>query len=212
MGAPAPEPPEIRPAYRALHWLSLAGSALLYRLRAYGRERVPQGGGLLIVANHQSFLDPPLIGAAAPRELDYFARASLFANPIFARAISFLNAIPVDRERRADSGAMRTAIERLAAGRALLVFPEGRRTETGEVGPFERGFALLARRAPAPVLPAAIDGAFRAWPRARRAPRLFVPCAVAFGRPLDPRRQDLVEAARAEVVDRLQWLRRRPAT
>ena len=199
----------MRALYAVLHHVALPTLVFWFRLRAYGRGNVPRRGGAIVASNHQSFLDPVFFGAAIDRPIDYFARRSLFRGP-FGAFIRALNAFPVERGR-ADLGALRGALERLQAGRVLLLFPEGTRTETGEVGPFQEGVAALARRAGVPVIPAAVEGAFEAWPRRQRLFTPGAPCAVAIGPPIagdDPR---LTEKLRAEVLRLQAFLRaRRP--
>jgi 1-acyl-sn-glycerol-3-phosphate acyltransferase len=190
--------PAARALYATLHHLALPTLSALFRLRCHGRANLPRSGGALVAANHQSYLDPVCFGGALPRPIDYFARRSLFKGPLGA-LIRALNALPVERGGR-DLGAIRVAIERLRAGRVLLLFPEGTRTATGEVGAFEPGVAAIARRAGVPVVPAAVAGAFEAWPRGARLFRAGTPCAVALGRPIPPDAPDLLERLRADVV------------
>ncbi len=158
----------------AMAILSEAALLGMYRLRAFGIAHVPRTGPLLIVANHQSFLDPPILGAPllARRHLDYIARVGLFANPLMGRFLKGLNAIPI-RQDEPDAGAIREALRRLGQGRAVVVFAEGSRSDDGRMRPFKRGAALLVRRARCPVLCAAIEGAYDAWPRQRALPRLL---------------------------------------
>ena len=155
---------------------------LLFRIRAWGVERVPRRGGALLASNHQSFLDPTVVGTPLPRRAYYMARRTLFDVPGLGRLIRAVNAFPVERggvNRRA----MRTAIELMSRGEGLVVFPEGTRTPDGEVKRFTSGFALLAARAGVPIVPVAIHGAYEAWPRHQRLPRPS-PVHVAYGEPL----------------------------
>lgn len=209
-----------RGLYATLHAVALPTLICWFRFRAFGRAHVRAQGGAIIAANHQSFLDPVFVGAAAPRPIDYFARRSLFRGP-FGAFIRALNALPVERREPSreserpptggDVAAIRTAIERLRAGRILLLFPEGTRTATGALGPFRSGVETIARRAGVPVIPAAIDGAFEAWPRGRPIFRAGAPCAVAFGPPLPPEAPDLLADLRAEILRLQAFLRaRRP--
>jgi 1-acyl-sn-glycerol-3-phosphate acyltransferase len=146
---------------------------LIYGLRVRNAASVPAEGPVLIAANHQSFLDPPAIGCAVTqRQLDFVARGGLFENRHFGWFISFLNSIPV-AEEGPDAAAIREILRRLEMGRCVMIFPEGSRTPDGEVHEFKRGVALLVKRAKCPVVPAAIDGAFEAWPRTRKRPRVI---------------------------------------
>lgn len=168
----------------SLLWVVLT---LFYRLRVVGGERVPRTGPLLVVANHQSFLDPPLVGMGIPgRHLNFIARGGLFSSRLFGGLIRALNAVPI-KESGSDTAAIRTALEQLAAGRAVLIFPEGSRTPDGAVHEFKRGAWVLLSRAKCTVVPAAVEGAFDAWPRSglgKRARLLGARVAVEFGRPM----------------------------
>lgn len=127
---------------------------------------------MLVVANHQSYLDPPLLGCAMPqRQFDFLARAGLFDVKWLKPLITALHSVPI-KENGSDPASIKEILRRLEAGRVVLVFPEGSRTETGEMGEFKRGVALLLKRAKCPVLPVGIAGAYDAWPRGSR-PRPF---------------------------------------
>jgi 1-acyl-sn-glycerol-3-phosphate acyltransferase len=153
-----------------------------FHLQSVGRHHVPAAGPVLLVANHLSVLDPPLVGAAADRELSFLAKAELFSVPLFGRLIRALNARPVRREG-ADAAALREALRTLAEGRALLVFPEGTRGAEGELRPAKAGAGMLAVLSGAAVVPVYIAGSGRAWPKGRRWPRR-APVTVTFGPPL----------------------------
>jgi 1-acyl-sn-glycerol-3-phosphate acyltransferase len=134
-----------------------------FDLKVFGHRHVPHEGGVLLVANHQSYLDPVLLGARLSRPLNYIAKAELFENPRAARLLYWLNGYPV-HQGTADLHAVRETIIRLRSGRALVIFPEGSRTPDGKMLPIERGVALVVRRAKVPVVPVVIDGSFEAWP------------------------------------------------
>jgi len=136
----------------------------LYNVRVFGRENIPIDGGMLLLSNHQSFLDPMLCGLSLPREMDYMARDSLFHNRWFGRYIRSVNAFPVHRGK-ADTRAIKEIIRRLKAGRAVMMFPEATRTEDGRIRTIKSGFELIARRSGATTVPVVIDGAFEVWPR-----------------------------------------------
>jgi 1-acyl-sn-glycerol-3-phosphate acyltransferase len=155
----------------------------LFRLQAIGVDNVPRAGGLMLAANHVSVLDPPVIGAAAPRPLHYMAKAELFRIPLFGRLIGRLNAHPVEREG-ADATALRHALLLLRRGEALLVFPEGTRgTEGGPLGPGRAGAGMLAALAEVPVVPVYVEGTGRVLPRGATRLRRG-PITVRYGRPL----------------------------
>jgi 1-acyl-sn-glycerol-3-phosphate acyltransferase len=144
-------------------------------------HHIPRSGPILFVSNHQSYLDPILVGLGSHRRQFYaMARSTLFGNRFFAWLIRSLNAVPVERGA-SDMAAMRRAIDVLRGGHALLVYPEGTRTVTGEVGPFQSGILLLIKRANPWVVPVAIDGAFEVWPKGRALPRGAGRVRVMFG-------------------------------
>jgi 1-acyl-sn-glycerol-3-phosphate acyltransferase len=141
---------------------------VLFRYRFSGRPHVPLSGPVLLVANHQSNLDPVLVGLACPRQLKYLARVGLFFWP-FSWWIRALGAVPIDRDS-ALSG-IKTTLKLLKEGNAVVVFPEGSRTYDGFMSPLLPGFCVLARRSGATIVPVAIDGAFEALPRGAAIPR-----------------------------------------
>jgi len=165
--------------------ITRAAFTLLYRLRVYHAGRVPEHGGLVIIANHQSHFDPPAIAIALPtRHVVPIARQGLFKNRFLAWLLVRLNSISIN-EKEGDAVAMRRAIAELKSGRCVLIFPEGARTPDGTVREFKRGTWLLLSRSKCPVVPAAIEGAFNAWPRQRSAPSLWGKrISIAFGEPI----------------------------
>jgi 1-acyl-sn-glycerol-3-phosphate acyltransferase len=155
---------------------------VFFRLRVVGAEHVPPTGPLLLAANHVSLLDPPVVGAAAPRPLQYMAKAELFRVPGLGRLIRWLNAHPVERDG-ADASALRHALLLLRQGKALLVFPEGTRGVEGRLGPGRPGAGMLAAHSEAPVVPVYVRGTGAVLPRGASRPRR-APITVAFGPPL----------------------------
>jgi 1-acyl-sn-glycerol-3-phosphate acyltransferase len=148
---------------------------LFFQIRVAGRENVPEQGPLVLICNHQSYLDPVLCGIFLKRPLYFLARGTLFANPLFGRLLASVNTIPVKRGK-ADFDAIRKVIGKLKAGYGLCLFPEGTRTVDGKIAPFKAGFGLLARRANAAVVPVIIDGAFECWGRGKK---MFSPARFA---------------------------------
>lgn len=155
---------------------------LVFLLRSTGTHHVPAEGGALLAANHASFLDPVFVGAACPRRLRFMARDTLFRNHAFSGLITALGAFPV-RRGGVSKEAFRTAIDLLRGGSLVLLFPEGTRTPDGVVHPFKTGISMLAERSEVPVVPVAIEGSYRVWPRHRALPRP-ARVRVCFGEPL----------------------------
>ena len=166
-----------------------------YRLRVENAERCPRRGGLLVVANHQSFLDPMLLGVALPRVLVYTPRASLKKSAVYRVLTAGLDLEHVEREGR-DVGAAKRMIARLENGDAIALFPEQTRTPDGCLQRITPGFHMLASHASVPVLPVAIDGSYEAWPRGRSKPRAKGSIRVRVGEPMDLKDLDRNEAAR----------------
>jgi 1-acyl-sn-glycerol-3-phosphate acyltransferase len=171
-----------RLGYDGLRVLARMAAVGLFRLRVEGRENWPATGGGLVCANHQSYFDPPLVGLTCPRRMNYLARDSLLRIPGLKQLILFLDAIPIDREGGGLAG-LKETLRRLKAEELVLIFPEGTRTRDGEVAPLKPGFIAVARRSGAPLVPVALDGAFQAWPRTARLPRL-TRLAVVIGPPI----------------------------
>lgn len=181
--------------YDSVHVAGMAAFTLGFSFRYEGTRNIPPGGPALIVANHQSFVDPWIVGMAVGRRLTYLARKTLFRNRIFAAVIRSLNAVPIDQEGVGKEG-IRAIVEQLNLGKAVLVFPEGTRTPDGAMHELKPGIQLLIKRSQAPVIPVGIAGAYHAWPIWRKYPipaPLFMPpgqgtIAVSVGRPIDGRR------------------------
>jgi 1-acyl-sn-glycerol-3-phosphate acyltransferase len=188
--APRGKGPVARFWYWLSQWACWTVCKILFRYRYSGGEHFPMTGPLLVVSNHQSHLDPVLIGIATPRQVGALARASLFVGP-FAWLIRSYGAVPV--ERGSATAGIRAMLGALKAGEAMIVFPEGTRTEDGNLRPFQPGFCAIARRSGAAIVPTTIDGAFDALPRGAKFPRLK-PITLTF-------RQAILPAEIATLTD-----------
>jgi 1-acyl-sn-glycerol-3-phosphate acyltransferase len=185
-------------------------SMLLFRLRARGQAGLPKSGGVLLVSNHQSFLDPWLVGIAPSRQVHYMARDTLFRGGFLQFLGEIWNAFPVKRGS-ADLGAIRTAVERLDKGFMVNIFPEGTRSEDGSIGAIAPGMILILNRCKTavPIVPVVIDGAYAAWPRSAKFPRPHQ-IRIVYGRPIPASEwrqwgaDELATRVRGELV-RLQW-------
>ncbi len=162
-----------------------------FRWRVFNPERVPATGAAILACNHESFLDPPLVGAALKRDINYLARENLFRFPILGAILRSWNVVPVDREGGGAKG-LKAILDRLLAGGAIILFPEGTRTRDGKLQPARAGVGLTVIKSTAPVVPIRVFGTFRAYGRQLRIPRPY-PVAVKFGHPM------LFEELRAEA-------------
>jgi len=184
--------------YRFIRFLCWISVTVLFRFRWQGADHVPAAGPLLVVSNHQSHLDPVLAGVACPRQLHALARRTLFVGP-FGWLIHSLGAFPIDLES-SGLGGLKTSLQVLKRGAALLVFPEGTRSPDGQLGAFLPGFCAIARRSGATILPAAITGSHAALPRGSALPRLR-PVRLNFGDPIPPEEiADLSDEQLADLV------------
>ena len=168
--------------YRTGHILLNFIFRVFFRLSVRGAEKVPATGGVLIAANHASFLDPPVVGCCIRREIYYFARKTLFDHWLLRWLLPKINAIPIDQEKP-DLAGIRSALRILQQGHGLLIFPEGARTFDGKLQQGRPGLGLLVAKSRVPVIPVRIRGTFEAWPRTRKSIRLH-PIRVTFGDPI----------------------------
>lgn len=172
--------------------------SIVWRRRVIGRAHVPPRGALLFAANHASFADPPLVGSSVSRPLYFMAKEELFQVPLFGWLIRRVNAFPI-RRKEGDVGAFRTAQRILAAGGALIMFPEGRRQKGGVFGKPKAGLGFLAVKTGTPVVPAYVHNTNRLW----RFPRL----TVVFGPPLTTNAGEKAEDFSQRLMDAIRRLK-----
>ncbi len=176
-----------------------------------GREHVPRRGPLLVVANHLSYLEPPLIVAAVPRRITFLALYELFEIPWLAPLSRLMGALPVRRGGARDLDAIRAALDLLGRGAAVGIFPEGTRSLTPGLLRGNPGVSLLALRSGAPILPVAVAGTerlgtVRPFLLARlRRPRVRVVIGPPFRPHVGPGRPDH-QAVADEIMARIAAL------
>ena len=193
--------------YNLIRWLGAAIFRIFFRWRVTGLENLPAAGGVIIAANHISNFDPVVVGAAIPRRIHFMAKEELFVNTLLRKIIGFLGAFPV-RRGASDRNAIRTAVRLLESGHVVGLFPEGTRSKTGELGQGEPGLAMIAAKAGALIVPAAIIGTNKIFRSRQLLPRF----EVRFGTPLTmpenkPSKEEL-EAVTRTIMERILALQR----
>lgn len=171
----------------------------LFGMRVVGAEHLLTEGPVLVASNHQSYLDPPLIGNLYQDEMVYLARKTLFT-PVTRWLYSQWNAIPVDQDKP-DMASLKTIIRKLKEGWRVLVFPEGSRTPDGLLGEAAPGIGLIAVKSGVPIQPVRISGARDALPRGSAHIR-FARITVHIGPPIFLSPEDL-KAKSKEDYDRI---------
>lgn len=169
------------------YWIGFTLSLLFFRcfflLRIVGKKKIKESwkeGGVLIVANHASYFDPPVVGVSYGKKTAFLARKTLFKKGFFGWLYPKLNAIPVDQEGP-DMSSLKRIIKELKNGNPVLIFPEGQRSVDGKILPGEAGVGLVIAKSKAPVLPMRIFGAFEAFPRGAKIPKFFTKITVSVG-------------------------------
>jgi 1-acyl-sn-glycerol-3-phosphate acyltransferase len=201
----------MNPYYWFCYNLIKLGGRTFFRLRVVHRERMINHGPVILASNHESYLDPPLVGSVADRAIFFLARKSLLAGPFFGWLLPKLNVIPVDQEGN-DRSALKALIRILKAGEGTLVFPEGERTFDGRLRPAMPGLGFVIAKTLAPVVPMRIFGAREAWPRGSSRVR-FRPITVVVGEPiyftaadLQPPGKDVYQRLSQRVMDAIAAL------
>ncbi len=171
----------MKPLYR-ICWVIIRSFLVLYcRLRTEGKDNIPSEGGFIIASNHIAAADPPFLGSSLDREVYYLAKRELFRNPLLGTLIKNVNAIPVNRGIF-DRSALARSEEILQKGVGLVLFPEGTRSKTGELGRGKPGIGMLARHAMVPVVPTYIQNSRHFLRLPFTGKRLL----ISFGRALTP--------------------------
>lgn len=168
--------------YRLVLCFSWFVGKIFYRLKIYGLEHYYPRGAIL-AANHTSYLDPPIVSVSWPEVVHFLARKTLFRSKIFGGFIRRLNTHPVTGES-GDIQVMKLIVSLLERGDKVVLFPEGTRSENGELQPIKPGIGLLVARSKSAIIPVYIDGAYKVWGRNRKLPRLFGKVRCVYGSPI----------------------------
>lgn len=214
--APQQLPP---PTHR--NWIWFSFQVILQNLftfwlgyRSRGMERLPEAGALLLI-NHQSFLDPLLVGLPLSRPVSYLARDNLFRVPVVGWILRRTYVMAIRRES-AGSESIRESVRRLQHGFYVGIFPEGTRTRDGQLGRLKPGVLVIAKRAGVPIVPVGVAGAFEALPRNALWLRPS-PVRVVYGEPLTVEEIELLstrsndeflQVIRERIADSLQQAER----
>ena len=162
--------------YESAKFLVKCYYKLRFKITVIGEDRVPSSGPVMLVSNHISDFDPPLIGLALERQLSFFAKSELFELPVIGKIFPVLNAIPVSRGK-SDRAALKTSINALKEDRCLLIFPEGSRNkeDVKKLQPLQQGASFIASKSEAPIVPVIIKGEYN---RKKGV-------TIVFGKPID---------------------------
>jgi len=160
---------------------------IFYRLKVEGAEKIPKKGPYVLCVNHTSFLDGFIVLSGVPLrtelELFFIGFRRYFIVPIIRNLVRRSRIIPVDATQIIE--AMQGSAYILKHNKALCIFPEGERSIDGEVKEFKKGIGIIAKELNAPLVPVYINGAFKAWPRTQKFPKLH-PISIKFGSPVAP--------------------------
>lgn len=171
--------------YHLFKWSIASPMLHLYlRGRIYGAKKVPLDGPLIVVANHASNFDPPLLSSCMRRPVSFMAKESLFKVPVFAPAIRAYGAYPVKRGS-ADRSAIRSALTQLENGWAVGIFLQGVRTPDGRIPSAKLGAAFIAAKAQVPLLPVSIWGTEKILAKGATLPKP-APVTIRIGEPISP--------------------------
>ncbi len=165
----------------ATYWLT----RIFCGFKVHGQENMLREGGCIVVPNHASFLDPPIMGASYKyRPIRFLARDTLYKGKIWTSILLSLHTLPLSRDK-GDIAALRKALNLIKEGKAVALFPEGTRTPDGELHEPKGGVAFLIGKARVPVVPVYIEGTFNVWPKGAKWLRR-AKISVTYGKPIAP--------------------------
>ncbi len=171
---------------------------MFLKLEVHGTENIPSKGGFILASNHSSYLDPIVLGVVSFRRLDFMAKDTLFKNPVSGWVLRRVGAFPVKRNYH-DIGAIKESIRRLNVGRAMVMFPEGRRSDENNIMEPRPGVAFVAYKAGVPVIPAFITGTDKALPKGSKIIRQ-TKIEVCFGKKIFIERRQAYDQVAREIM------------
>ena len=166
---------------------------LLFRYRIEGAENIPKKGKIILAGNHTGHLDPFIIQMATHRQLWFVTGPVAFTIPIIKHFLKYFNVLPLKYGKGLE--AIDAANQKLNAGEAVVIFPEGKFTPNGELCKFNRGVGLMAKATNTVIVPFAIKGGFETWGKTRILPKLFNEIVIQFGQPITDFNKDEKEIA-----------------
>ena len=177
-------------------------SRLLWQAVWRQTENIPRAGGLIIAANHQTYIDPFWVGVPVPRPVRFLAWDEAFSWPVVGKAMKMLGAWPIQLEK-GDPTAIRRSLQWLREGGVVVLFPEGGRgNANGSMRRFKPGAVRMALETDVPILPVTIRGGERVWPNTVRVPRIHRHVEIIYHPPMTVRQlagEDVRECARRET-------------
>ncbi len=207
-----PDQLTMTPFYGFFHYLAATIHSMCFRGEVVGTENFPTDGPFLIASNHASHLDPPFVGSHVPRQMRFFARKSLWNNRVLGWWMDRVETIPVERDS-GDIGAIKRVLQALAENRAVVLFPEGTRSQDGLLQKPKPGVGLMACKTGVPVVPCRLFGSFEAFGKGTSIPRFGTPVSIVFGPPIPASDYDDPKAGKARyelaaqrIMDRIAAL------
>lgn len=190
-------------------WCRLVAWTIFARIHVHGVEHVQNGRPYVYMANHASLIDTPALFAYLPYQFRIMAKKSLFNVPFMGWHLRTAGHFPIDHGNpRKIATSLRRVIEGVKHGRSLAVFPEGRRTDDGQLQPFESGAFKIALKAGVPIVPVTIRGTFKMLPRTSLAPRpgrvdVIISEPIETAAYTDKTLNELIERTRAAIAANL---------
>jgi cytidylate kinase len=197
------------PLYVVMRFLLSVLLRTAFRLEVTGAENIPKHGGVIVAPNHRSLIDHPAVGVITRRQVWFMGKSELFRNKWAGRFLRAMGSFPVNRGRP-DRASLQTALDLLASGEVVGIYPEGTRRPDARFEEVEDGFAYIALKSGVPIVPIAVSGTEAVFPKGKKLPQL-VKIRIHVGEPfrLGERHSGVlprpkIRAASAEAKERLQ--------